>query len=420
MKNLHKKKSGIYEARITLNPMDRVIYRSLRTKDKDIAQKRLNELYSQMEREAAGVAIPLKIKQAAQTTIEKHLYAYMSDLCMTCSSDKYTQLTNDRIKLIFRECRWNKLADVNSADFLNWRSQQNKQAKTLNAFLSALNGFLKWLVANGFAETNPIAHVPRIPVRGRFKFQRRALTMDEACRLMAVVDDQRKAVYITAMFTGLRRNELTLLQWGDVHLDAPIPFITVRASTTKNGQTAQQDLHPDVITVLQSIRPHDVCSTLPVFTVPSIEQYKVDLKAAEIPYTDHSGRRADFHALRHTCGTNLAKSGVSPQAAKKIMRHSDMKLTTNIYTDTQLLETASAVHSLQSVLSRPQIRPQKSGPQGHSAAQDGTDGKMLRLPQPSDSEGDGHSLASTGTDGHTAHSGAGGGTRTLTVCTAGF
>jgi len=50
--------------------------------------------------------------------------------------------------------------------------------------------------------------------------------------------------------------------------------------------------------------------------------------------------------LRYTFGTSLAKAGVAPRVAMELMRHTDMKLTMNLYTDPRLLDTAGAVASL--------------------------------------------------------------------------
>ena len=41
---------------------------------------------------------------------------------------------------------------------------------------------------------------------------------------------------------------------------------------------------------------------------------------------------ADFHANRHTFITNLGRSGVSPKLAQTLARHSDIRLTFDIYT----------------------------------------------------------------------------------------
>ena len=54
-----------------------------------------------------------------------------------------------------------------------------------------------------------------------------------------------------------------------------------------------------------------------------------DLQAAGIPYRDASDRAADFHALRHTFITRLARSGVAPAVANSLARHSTITLTMN-------------------------------------------------------------------------------------------
>lgn len=55
--------------------------------------------------------------------------------------------------------------------------------------------------------------------------------------------------------------------------------------------------------------------------------YKMDLAAAGIPYLDAEGQQADFHALRHTFGTNMGASGIDPLYLKMLMRHSDIRQT---------------------------------------------------------------------------------------------
>ena len=61
-------------------------------------------------------------------------------------------------------------------------------------------------------------------------------------------------------------------------------------------------------------------------------------------------KRADFHSLRHTLATNLARAGTSPRIAMEVMRHSDIKLTTKTYTDAGLLPVADAVVKLPSLM----------------------------------------------------------------------
>jgi integrase len=72
----------------------------------------------------------------------------------------------------------------------------------------------------------------------------------------------------------------------------------------------------------------------------------LDLAAAGIPKTDERGRIVDVHSLRMTFGTWLARAGVPLTTAQKLMRHSDPKLTSNLYTDSALLDLQGAVDAL--------------------------------------------------------------------------
>ena len=48
----------------------------------------------------------------------------------------------------------------------------------------------------------------------------------------------------------------------------------------------------------------------------------------------------DLHALRTTLGTQLARAGVAPQIAQRIMRHADYRTTLKHYTVLGLADTA--------------------------------------------------------------------------------
>jgi integrase len=139
-------------------------------------------------------------------------------------------------------------------------------------------------------------------------------------------------IYLTAVHTGLRRKELKLMETDDLHLDAEQPFVNVRPSTTKNHKQAVIALHPDVVAELRKLPlvPGKVFAN----ALPKMETFKRDLRRAGIEFIDAKGRRADFHSLRHTLGTNLALAGTAPRVAMEAMRHSDIRLTTKTYTDT--------------------------------------------------------------------------------------
>jgi integrase len=164
----------------------------------------------------------------------------------------------------------------------------------------------------------------------------------------------RKVAYLTAVYTGLRRSEMAGLEPDDLHLQGEKPFVNVRASTTKNHQQAVIALHPDLVAELRLHVATLPANTSKIFSgvMPTMKRFKADLIAAGIEFINAKGYRADFHSLRHTLATNLARAGTAPRVAMEIMRHSDMRLTAKTYTDAGLLPVADAVLKLPSLIGK--------------------------------------------------------------------
>jgi hypothetical protein len=74
----------------------------------------------------------------------------------------------------------------------------------------------------------------------------------------------------------------------------------------------------------------------PVFpsrTIPTPRGFRLDLKAAGIEPRDAEGLIVDLHALaRVTLATRLSDANVPLVQAQRILRHSDPRLTANVYT----------------------------------------------------------------------------------------
>ena len=84
----------------------------------------------------------------------------------------------------------------------------------------------------------------------------------------------------------------------------------------------------------------------PLFIMPNLKTFKKDLAFAGIEFKDESGRTVDFHALRTCLATHLSMAKVGPRTAQAALRHSDIKLTMQVYTDPQLLDVSGDLDSL--------------------------------------------------------------------------
>jgi hypothetical protein len=81
--------------------------------------------------------------------------------------------------------------------------------------------------------------------------------------------------------------------------------------------------------------------------------------------------------MRHTFGTNLSRAKVPFRTVQAAMRHSDPKLTANIYTDPVLLDVAGAVNALPSLppMDREELKPVRAAGE-RTAGADG-DGRAI-------------------------------------------
>jgi len=84
---------------------------------------------------------------------------------------------------------------------------------------------------------------------------------------------------------------------------------------------------------------------------PTLRTFRRDLERTEIPYHTERGE-VDRKSLRKTFGTHLAMAGVDLRVAVKLMRHSDPRLTMNVYTDPMLLDMKGAVEVLDAKLKK--------------------------------------------------------------------
>ena len=100
---------------------------ALLTPDRQVAEAKLRELIRDMEKEEMGIAVPKRMRTAAETLLLDHIKAYCADLAAQgCSSEhvtivkaRQTKLTGDceelrRSTTICQRCR------VCSAGFSDW------------------------------------------------------------------------------------------------------------------------------------------------------------------------------------------------------------------------------------------------------------------------------------------------------------
>ena len=358
--------------------------------DKTAARQMLADIVRDIARGKAGLVDPHGDHRKAP--IEGHVAAYEIHLRNKGVSEKHRAETIRRLNAVISGCKVRTLADLTvepverflailaEDDVAN--QKKGASARTRNTYRTSAKAFSKWCLKTRRLGEDVLASLEA--VSGETRRQRRALTDKELAALLMTAKErplnealkirrgkrkdelvanvrpevraeleqlgrERALMYKMMVLTGLRRGELEALEVRHLDLDGRRPSVNLPGSFTKNGEEASIPLMADLASDLQDwLRTTGKKRAARVFRVPKelVKILKRDLKAAGVEFRDDRGRTIDVHALRHTTATYLARAKVSPRVAQEFMRHSDIKLTMQTYTDIRLLDENEALAAL--------------------------------------------------------------------------
>lgn len=352
-------------------------------------------LGQEKERDAMLVRAGLPVPNAAPAAddLAALVESYANALTFKGDTESHISLTMQQLTSIFDDCKFKKLKDLQgdtaTTRVINYLLAKKRASKrrplkavkkrirkaperppeeldvisprTRKLYLASLKGFCRWCIANGkmTAPNCPLIHIKAGTQKSEAKKStqppRRAATDNEVKKLLTACrggDDvegltgvERYHLYRAALGTGFRASELAALH--------PVHFLTGHAKPVvqlawvdaKDGEDANQPLHPDLASELAKWLKGRAAHS-PVWPgnwyKKAAEMLRVDLKSAGIPYETKLGV-LDFHALRVTFITSLARAKVHPKTAQILARHSDINLTMAVYTKLGIDDTASAV-----------------------------------------------------------------------------
>ena len=375
-------------------------------RSKDAARAVLGELMERAEKVKTNIISSAEnaILDHQEVPLSRHIADYVAHLRAKRSSTGHCEARKFYLDKIAEKCGFQRLRDLDRSALERWlasEADKGASARTHNAYRAAAVGFGNWCVFNRRLASNPFTGLCKANEKADPRRKRRALTEEELQRLLqaarrrplqecltirrgknagkarANVSDKTRArlervgweralIYKTLVLTGLRKGELASITVGQVWLEGNAPFLQLDAADEKNRQGSHIPLRADLAADIsewlaeklrtereEALRkgepvPDRLPGGLKLFNVPAglIRILDRDLVAAEIPKRDERGRTIDVHALRHTFGTHLSKAGVPLRTAQAAMRHSDPRLTANVYTDPKLLDVAGALNQL--------------------------------------------------------------------------
>ncbi|RNC81358.1 MAG: site-specific integrase [Phycisphaera sp.] len=314
--------------------------------DKAASRQALDQCIKRSERQAAGLED--RCAEQLERPIGTHIDAYFKECLHRGQAARHIATKRTQLARFTEET--DALADLtrdHAVSVIETLKEAGLSARTLNSHASSVSAFMKFCVRTSRISMNPLTDLPRFNEAKDRRRERRALTDTEIARLLTTCPVERRPVYEIAVLTGLRRSELAGITWGDLDLDRNL--LRVREDIAKASRSDTIALHPDAVRIFSSLRPADAAADGKVFdSLPTIRTVRRDYERARIALRDELGRSVDFHALRTTAATRLARAGITPQVAQKLMRHRDFR-TTLRYMVLELDDQARAMEMLQGV-----------------------------------------------------------------------
>ena len=255
-------------------------------------------------------------------------------------------------------------------------------ASTVNAYKRSIKQFTRWLWRDGRVVADPLAPMSNKNSDADRRYWRRALQEEEINWLIDTAErgpvvlgmcgPDRAMLYRVALGTGFRAAELRSLTSVSLELDTDPPSITINAAYSKRGRNDMQPIRADLAQMLRTWfgHPGKGASVFPDMPEKTAKMISTDLRRARVRWIrdaedrrerqkrrdceflsvrDDAGAVCDFHALRHTFITNLARAGVHPKQAQELARHSTISLTMDYYRHIGLNDLTAALDRLPGV-----------------------------------------------------------------------
>jgi integrase len=265
----------------------------------------------------------------------------------------------------------NKLSAQRLDLYINDKLRSGLSAKTVHyqhaIMRSALSQALRWdEVHRNVAKLVQAPKVPQFPVNPYTPAEAKAF-------LQALLGDRWEAMYTVAVACGLRQGETLGLRWADIDLISGAMHVRVQLQRAESRKLILVDLKTEASrrdielpqVCIDSLKAHQArqareralagsrwTETGLVFTTSvgtGIDQRNL-LRHFEATRKTATLRRIRYHDLRHTAASLLLALGVPIHVVQKILGHTDIRTTMNIYGHLYDAEKKDAANRMDTLL----------------------------------------------------------------------
>ncbi len=219
------------------------------------------------------------------------------------------------------------------------KEQDGVKDSVLNVDVAVLKHLLNTAVNDEIIEKNPCEKIQRLKVSGG---KDRILNGNEISRILDMPESKDRLMILTALFTGMRLNEVLSLSWNDIDFGKGI----VTVFQGKTGKSIEIPLSDYLRTALEAYRTHSDgvrCFESREVTQAVVVRYSEYFSALFKSLGIHD---FTFHCLRHTFASIMgAELGVGATVTMSMTGHSNLS-TLQRYSHSQMENKRIAIDSL--------------------------------------------------------------------------
>lgn len=239
--------------------------------------------------------------------------------------------TRDHLRLAADELP-NGVLNATVDDIETFIDRHSRAARTRYGWLSTLDVFYRWAIAEGHTLTNPAAKIerPKLP-----KALPRPIANADLELALASATGRQLAWLALMAYEGMRCQEVAYIHREDVLDTNDPPWLRVRAG--KGNKQRVVPLHPFVAMALRALpmpRTGRLWKCSPDYVSSTTNRYLRDLSID-----------ATAHQLRHWFGTNVYRDSRDLLLTQRALGH-ESPTTTTVYTLLEPLDAVPVVTSL--------------------------------------------------------------------------
>ena len=252
----------------------------------------------------------------------------------------YKDLYEARIRDTLGYMPLKEIKPIHVQQLINNEAKKHKSSTVMQTLI-CLKQMFESAVDNGMIEQTPITKT--VKVKSGENNERRVLTADEQVRLTQYIQENgftHDKIVLFILETGLRFGELLGLKWSDIDFKGRMIHVN-RSMCWVSEYKAYVEVTPKTKAGARDIpmtdRAYEILKSITVSRIDHIfftpkRNGKFDINSSLNWLCKRVGiEKISVHGLRHSFATRCIECGMRPKTLQKIMGHSSLSVTMDLY-----------------------------------------------------------------------------------------